>query len=55
MPARDIAILTVICGLFFSFGVVLTWVSWYCRPGHHRQKQRHAHHVSSAHQMVIDD
>jgi len=33
MPPQDIAILTIIAGVFVTFGVVLGWVSWYSRDG----------------------
>ena len=31
MPLFDTVVLTLIVAVFIIFGVVLGWVSWYCR------------------------
>jgi len=47
MPVFDIIALTVIVGIFATFGAVLGWVSWYCADRHKRPKAKHrGHHIT---------
>lgn len=47
MPLFDTAVLTLIVAVFLTFGVVLAWVSWYCRNTTKRDTHRHGVQASS--------
>jgi hypothetical protein len=56
MSYGQIAILTLIVGLFTAFGALLGWASWYSRPrAQHRDSGQHGVYPSSGGLITDDD
>jgi hypothetical protein len=55
MPLFDMAVLALIVAVFVTFGVVLAWVSWYCRNTARRDTHLHEPHALSMGLIADDD
>jgi hypothetical protein len=55
MTYGQIAILAAIVGVFFTFGVVLAWASWYSQPRTHRRVRHHHGAYPTGGGLITDD
>lgn len=55
MTYSQIAILTLIVGVFTTFGVVLAAITWYCRPQAQRRVRRQRGVYPTGSGLITDD
>jgi hypothetical protein len=55
MTYGQIAILTLIVGVFFTLGAVLAWASWYSQSRTHRRVRHHRGAYLPGGGLITDD